>query len=861
MVGWEDFSGIEGLGGLTEEEASERLAKEGFNELPSTKKRSLAAIVLEVVKEPMFLLLIACGSIYLFLGLSGDSEGINEALMLFSFVFVVIGITVYQEQKVERALEALKDLSSPRAYVLRDGEARRIPGREVVRDDVIMLSEGDRVPADAVLLSCSNLLVDESLLTGESVPVRKTAYEKTEIRPTMARPGGDDIPFVYSSTLVVQGHGLAQVEKTGINTEIGKIGRALQTLEPEETPLQKETDRLVKIFALAGLILCILVIVIYGLTTGKWIEGLLSGLTLAMALVPEEIPVVLTIFLALGAWRMSQRNVLTRRLKAIQTLGSTTVLCVDKTGTLTLNRMTVRKLFAGKEFFSIMDDTRSIPEGFHELAEYSILASQKDPFDPMEKAIKALGKKALIDTTHLHDSWKLEREYPLSKRLLALSHVWKSHEGRGYVIAAKGAPEAIFDLCHLDDYTVKELHINVQEMAGEGLRVIGVARAFFTQTVLPSDQHEFRFEFLGLIGLQDPIRPKVPEAVKECYQAGIRVIMITGDYPVTAQSIAKGIGLTSHEKVITGPELDLLSDYELQNRIADANIFARVVPEQKLRLVEALKANGEVVLMTGDGVNDAPALKSAHIGIAMGARGTEVAREASSLVLLDDDFSSIVSAVMMGRRIFDNLRKAMAYIFAIHVPIAGMAILPVVLRWPIVLFPAHIAFLELIIDPVCSIVFEAEPEEKDVMKHPPRKINEPLFDRKTIATSILQGLVILAVVAAVFRIALFMGQDENQARAIAFTTLVVANLSLVLTDRSRTRTIWETAKTPNKALISVSLVAFTCLALALYVPFLAGIFKFGMLHPVDIILCISAGIVSIIWFEIMKLINKRKRHN
>ncbi len=785
-----DFE-INSLTGLSENEAAKRLNEEGPNELPSSKKRSLFAIVYEVTREPMFLLLVAGGTLYLFLG------DLEEALMLLGFVFVVIGITLYQERKTERALEALRDLSSPRARVIREGKQKRIAGREVVRGDILILNEGDRVPADAVILSCVNLSVNESLLTGESVPVRKMA---TTGNPDMSRPGGDDLPFVYSSTLVVQGQGIAQVQATGLHTEIGKIGKALQMVEPEGTLLQKETGRLVRNLAIVGLSLCVLVVIIFGLTRGNWLNGLLAGITLAMATLPEEFPVVLTIFLALGAWRISQRQVLTRRVPAIETLGSATVLCVDKTGTLTLNRMSVKKLFAGGEFWDVGHSPELMPEKFHGLVEFSILASQIDPFDPMEKAIRELGEQYLAQTEHLHQSWALVHEYPLSKELLALSRVWKSPDGADYVIGAKGAPEAIADLCHFDATQVKDLTRHIGAMAEEGLRVLGVAKACFKETSLPGLQHDFEFEFLGLIGLADPVRPTVPDAVRECYTAGIRVVMITGDYPGTAQNIARQIGLMSYDQVLTGPDLDRINDSELQNRIKTVNIFARVVPEQKLRLVNAFKANGEIVAMTGDGVNDAPALKSAHIGIAMGGRGTDVARESSALVLLDDDFSSIVQAVKMGRRIFDNIKKALAYIFAIHVPIAGMSLIPVILQWPLVLLPVHVVFLELIIDPACSVVFEAEPEEADVMNRPPRNSQEPLFSRRTLIMSLLQGASVLLIVLAVFAIALYRGQGEFEARALTFTTLIIANLGLILTNRSWSRTILSTLRSPNAAL-------------------------------------------------------------
>jgi Ca2+-transporting ATPase len=836
--------------GLSEDEARKRIEEFGANELPSSKKRSLFTIAFDVMREPMLLLLVACGAIYLILG------DVREAVMLLGFVFVVIGITLYQEQKTERALEALRDLSSPRALVIRDGQEKRIAGREVVVGDILVLHEGDRVPADAMLLNCVNLSIDESLLTGESVPVRKTVSENPE---QIGRPGGDDQPFVYSSTLVVQGHGMAEVKATGIRTEIGKIGKALLTVELEQTLLQKQTGRLVRNLSILGLSLCVLVIVVYGLTRADWLHGFLAGITLAMATLPEEFPVVLTIFLALGAWRMSHNQVLTRRVPAVETLGSATVLCVDKTGTLTQNRMSVEKICTGENFFDVTDRRREhLPEEFHELVEFSILASQRDPFDPMEKAIHQLGDRFLAQTEHIHQDWSLVHEYPLSQKLLALSHVWKSPDGVDYVIAAKGAPEAIADLCHLDGKHAAELSLRIAVMADEGLRLLGVAKARFTETSLPGQQHDFEFEWLGLIGLADPIRPTVPDAIRECYAAGIRVVMITGDYPGTARNIARQIGLTPADKIITGPELDRMSEEELRLRVRKTNIFARTVPEQKLQLVKALKADGEIVAMTGDGVNDAPALKASHIGIAMGERGTDVARESASLVLLDDDFSSIVKAVQMGRRIFDNIKKAMAYIFAIHVPIAGMSLLPVVFRWPLVLLPVHIVFLELIIDPSCSVVFEMEPEESDVMRRPPRKSNESLFGRRSIGLSVLQGLSVLFIVAAVYLIAMRRALGENEVRTLTFTTLIVANLGLIMTNRSWTRTIFDTLRSPNPALWWVLGGALVFLGLVLYVPFLQNLFHFATLHAMDVCICLGAGAVSIAWFEVLKLVNGRR---
>ncbi|MEI6207350.1 MAG: cation-translocating P-type ATPase [Desulfuromonadales bacterium] len=836
--------------GLTSQEAEKILEEEGPNELPSTKQRGNLRIALDVMREPMFLLLVACGAIYLMVG------DMQEALMLLAFVFFVMGITLYQERKTERALEALRDLSSPRALVIRDGNQQRIAGREVVRGDIIVLAEGDRVPADALVLECISLSTDESLLTGESVAVRKVPGNASS---PAVQPGGDDIPFVFSGTLVVRGQGIARVVATGQQSAIGKIGKALQTVTSEETLLQRETGRLVRILASAVLGLCALLVLGYGITRGAWLDGVLAGLTLAMAVMPNELPVVLTIFLALGAWRLSRVQVLARSAPVVETLGSATVLCVDKTGTLTLNRMTVTALHSGGIHCTIDDFRKNPPpDTFHDLVEFSILASQRDPFDPMERAIKDFGEAYLAQTEHLHGDWRLEKEYPLSPELLAMSHVWRAPEGSDYVIAAKGAPEAVADLCHFSEIQQKELMSAVTRMADDGLRVLGVARSYFSKPGLPGEQHDFTFEFLGIVGLADPVRPTVASALQDCYRAGIRMVMITGDYPGTARSIARQIGLAGQDKVITGSELDNMSEEVLQERIKTVNIFARVVPEQKLRLVKALKANGEIVAMTGDGVNDAPALKSAHIGIAMGGRGTDVAREASDLVLLDDDFASIVRAVKMGRRIFDNLKKAMAYLLAIHVPIAGMSLIPVFFNWPLLFMPIHIAFLHLIIDPACSIVYEVEPAEADAMNRPPRDPKEPLFSKRVLLLSTLQGLSVLAILLAVFGVCLSRGQGEHAARTMAFTTLIIANLGLMITNRSWTGTIGTILRAPNGALWWVTGSAVMFLGLVLNIPFLRQIFKFSEIHPIDVAICASAGILSIVWFEIFKTFSRKR---
>ena len=833
--------------GLSQKEASEILQKEGYNELPSSKPKSVFKIAFGVVKEPMFLLLVACGTLYLMLG------DLQEGLMLLSFVFVVMGIEFYQEKKTEKALDALKELASPRALVIRDGETIRISGREVVIGDIVVLQEGDRIPADAIVLRNNNLLADESLLTGESVPVQKREWKEGDI---MFIPGGDDLPLVYSGSMIVQGNGLVKVTATALNTEIGKIGKALESVKEEPTQLKKEMGILVRRLVLIGLLLCILVITIYTITRGDLLKGFLAGITLAMAMLPEEFPVVLTIFLALGAWRMSKKSVLTRKPAAIETLGSATVLCTDKTGTLTQNKMTVTRLFNGNDFSRVASgDTFSEP--FHKIIEYGILASQVNPFDPMEKAIINIGDQFLQNSEHIHTDWVMEKEYPLSKDLLAMSRVFSNTGTKEQVIAVKGAPEAIFDLCHLNSETISGYEKAVAIMASEGLRVLGVARASLVSRDLPSLQHDFDLEFVGLIGLSDPIRKSVPDAVKECYKAGIRVIMITGDYPVTAINIGKEIGIKNPELCITGSELKEMTEDELCERIKVVNIFARVVPEQKLKIVNALKKNKEITAMTGDGINDAPALKASNIGIAMGEKGTDVAREASSLVLMDDNFASIVGAVKMGRKIFDNLQKALGYIFAIHVPIAGLSLIPVLFAdLPLILWPVHIVFLELIIDPACTMIFEAEKEEKNVMSRPPKDINEPFFGARKIFFSCMQGTGIIVICLLVYFIGLKMGYSEKGVRTLTFVTLIVSNIAVILSNRSWTYGIFKILATPNKAVFWIVGGAIIFLILILNVPFLLNLFQFEKIGFAEFMVCTVAGLFSITWFEIYKKVKK-----
>jgi Ca2+-transporting ATPase len=831
--------------GLTEQEAQSRLKMEGYNELPRPERRTPLRIVLEVLREPMLGLLLGAGLIYLLLG------DLKEALILLVFGAMSIVITVIQETRTERVLEALRDLTSPRALVIRGGERRRIAGREITRGDLIVLAEGDRIPADGSLLEASDLQTDESLLTGESLPVRKRASNC--ITPDRPRPGGDDQPYIYSGSLVVRGSGIAEVIATGPRSEIGKIGLSLQTLDTEPPRLQRQTATLVRWCAVGGAVVSILAVLLYGTLRGGWLDAVLAGIAIGMSMLPEEIPVVLTVFMAMGAWRISKARVLTRRAASIETLGSATVLCTDKTGTLTENRMMIAELRLpnGTAFRVAVDLPADIPKEFAEIAIHGRQASAPEPFDPMEKAFHAFVREKCSAPGHLPVGWHLVRGYGLRPDLLAMTQVWQRPDTTYLEVASKGAPEAIARLCRLTEPEMEVLRETVDAMAANGLRVLGVAAAKHDRSALPSSQADFTFRFVGLVGLADPLRPSVPDAVHECRMAGIRIIMITGDYPATALAIAGQAGLGMSD-VLTGEDLRKLDDGALRKHVKEVNVFARIVPEQKLRIVQALKNNGEVVAMTGDGVNDAPSLKASHIGVAMGGRGTDVAREASSIVLLDDDFGSIVTTIRLGRRIYDNLRKAMGFIFAVHVPIAGMALLPLVLGLPIFFSPIHIAFLEMVIDPVCSLVFEAEIDERDVMRRPPRAADAPLFSWSLVGWGVLQGALAFAVVALVYVTALYRGMPESEARAIGFVSLILTIFSLVLVNRSFSASLVSAFRRPNMALALILFVIATILAAALLWPAAASLFGFGPLHGDDLLATLAAAAAVLLGLEALK---------
>lgn len=842
--------GQAGPQGLDAGEAARRLAAEGPNLLPGSEPKSTVAIVREVLTEPMFLMLLAGGAIYFALG---DR---TEALFLLSFVAMVIGISLAQERKTQRALESLRDLSAPRALVLRNGTEQRIAGQDVVRGDWLVLHEGDRIAADAVLVR-GEVEVDESLLTGEAVPVSRTT-------PTgQDGAAGDAGATLHASTVVTRGVAIAEVVATGAKTAVGRIGADLnRTVEPPSA-LQQGSRKLVRRMGALALVLAVAQVLLGWWWNGRpLLESLLSGIALAMAVLPEEIPLVLTVFLALGAWRISRQQVLTRRVSAVEALGAITVLAVDKTGTLTVNRMAVAELVAASMHFRAEGSTE-LPEAFHTVTEFAMLATPGDPFDPMEKAIQRFGHHWLSGTEHVHDGHEPETEYPLSGEILAMTRVFATADPTHHLLATKGAPEAVADLCHLDALGRANIRVQVDAMAVRGLRVLGVARGRWAgaapamdglngAAAWPASQHDFDFEFLGLVGLADPPRPEVSAALGAARRAGVRVIMMTGDHPTTARAIAQQVGLSERPEMLTGADVDVLNDVDMRERLRHVDLCARLKPEHKLRLVQLLRAQGEVVAMTGDGVNDAPALKAADVGIAMGQRGTDVAREAAALVLLDDSFTRILEAIRQGRRIDGNIRKAIGFIFAIHIPIITLALVPPLLHWPVLLLPVHIVLLELLIDPACSIVFEAEPPDADVMERPPRPVSDSPFALSQLMPSVLQGLGVACVLLAGHVWMLGREWSELAARSVVFGALLAGVLLLIFAHRDRSQPVWLNAMGDNAVLWRMQAGVGVLLVAVLGMPLLNELLKLSWPSAQGWGAMAALLVLSTAWVELLR---------
>jgi Ca2+-transporting ATPase len=814
--------------GLSEREAAARLARFGPNRLKEKKVRGFVDVARQTLHEPMFLLLLVAASRYLVFG------DLGEGLFLLVGALLSLGLVIVQELRSERALAALNAMAEPVARVIREGRERSIPATGLVPGDLIIVGEGGRLPADATLVGGDALLADESALTGESVAVQKS--------PGTALPDADPVPgeavgpHLFAGTLVVRGQGLALVRSTGLATRVGRIGSALADAVEAPTLIQRDIRRLISRLGLLALLFCLVVALAYGAVRGDWFQGALTGLTLAISLIPEEFPMVLAIFMALGAWRLARHNVLVRRSAVIETLGATTLLCVDKTGTLTENRMAVQCVWRQDRLYDLGEGVKAEAEPVIVAAQ---LASAVRPHDPMDAAIHLIaGRQPPLAPL---------RSYPLKPEFLAFVQVWPSGEDGGTVYAAKGAPETILRLCEEDPDATRQAEAAVDRLAARGMRVLAVAEARFPFDP-GRDPAGLRYRLQGLLGFVDPVRSDVPAALAEAQRAGISVAMITGDYPETALAAARAAGIDTGGGVVAGK--DLGEDGKLSADQLKARVFARIMPEQKLRLVQGFRQAGQVVAMTGDGINDAPALAAADIGIAMGRHGTDVAREASDLILLDDRFASIVGGIRLGRRIFANLRRAMIYIAAIHVPVAGLALLPLLLGLPPLLYPMHLVLLELLIDPICSLVFEGEPSEEKAMRLPPRRASEPLFGLPQLALSSVQGGVLLAGVLGLYAWTLHSGAAENEARTSAFVALVVGQLILALAEAEAGAL--ALGGRHRIAFWSIAGAALLAMTVAITLPPLPSILRFAPASGSLLLIAIATGLLAGGWYGLAK---------
>ena len=831
------------INGLTSEQAKALQVTFGRNELTPQKKTSFFRKVLHIIAEPMFLLLLIAAVIYFVLG-----EPRDGAIMLI-FVLGVISIDVIQEWKTDRTLSALKELSSPRVQAIRDGIEQSIFSVDLVPSDVILLCEGVKIPADGIVLRCNDLCVDESSLTGEAEGVWKCQIDDC---PPSADYWRKD--YCYAGTLVTLGTAAVRVEKIGTQTEYGKIGANVAAAPQEDTPLQKQTGRLVKICAGIAAVLFALVGTFTFINLpdhmpgARFIESILSGITLAMAMIPEEFPVILTVFLSMGAWRLAKKNSLVRRLPSVETLGAVSVLCVDKTGTITMNQMTVQEIWAPS-----CDD--------HILCETMGLGCETDAYDPMEKAMLRYCDDMGISKEHLF-SGELVSEYAFTNDLKMMGHVWR--RGGKLIIAAKGSPERLLPLCDMSAEEREAAGHMLVKMGKEGLRVIAVGKTTpANESEIPAKLTDCRLDFCGLIGLADPPRENVARDIATCNQAGVRVVMITGDNGITASSIARKIGMKDTDNIITADELESMTDDELREKVKTISIFSRVIPEHKMRIVKAFRDNDAIVAMTGDGVNDAPALKYADIGIAMGKHGSEVSREAADLILMDDNFSTIVDTIKDGRRIYDNIRKAVGYVFTIHIPIALSSLLaPILGIAPASLFllPLHVVLLELIIDPTCSIVLEHQPAEEDIMNRPPRDPNEQMLTRKGLLKSVLQGFVMFASAFGIYYWTILQ-QPSNAplARTMGLSVLMLSNLLLVLVNSSDHDSILHSVRrmAKDRVMWAVNIGVLVGLALILYTP-MSSVLKLAPLTAIQLLTIVGLAIVSTCWFEIVKAIRRSR---
>ncbi len=822
--------------GLTDEQVATARQEFGDNSLRYKNRYTIFDRIKETLKEPMVVLLLVTALIYFASGKSGDGIFLTVA------IFLVVAISLYQDSRSRNALEKLKDLTQPYCKVIRGGEIREIPSSEIVLGDSLVVEEGMAIAADATIVHANDFSVNESILTGESMPVAKDQFHEA--------------PYIYLGSSVASGLAIATVTAIGNDTRLGKIGNSLEAIAEEKTPLELQIGNFVKKMVLAGAIVFVVVWAINYIHSKSLLDSLTKALTLAMSILPEEIPVAFTTFMALGAWRLMKKGVVVKQMKTVETLGSATVICTDKTGTLTQNKMTLAKLYALGSANPV--DTDSVLSATEkELLATAMWASEPIPFDAMEIALHQ-SYQSVFESDE-RPEYRLVKEYPLGGNPPMMTHVFEQANGHR-IIAAKGAPEALVAVSGLTQNQRQQINEAVVGLAKEGYRILGVGRSNFGTNQWPAAQQDFQFDFLGLVAFYDPPKENIGKVLQEFYAAGIAVKIITGDNAATTATIARQVGFVGYDKSISGDELLQLSKEQLQQCVKDTHLFTRMFPEAKLKIINALKANHEIVAMTGDGVNDGPALKAAHIGIAMGIKGTEIAKQAASLILLEDDLSKMVDAVAMGRKIYANLKKAIQYIISIHIPIILTVFLPLALGWvyPNIFSPVHIIFLEMIMGPTCSIIYENEPMEKNTMLQKPRPFTATFFNWKELSVSIVQGLVITAGALFIYQFAVAQGQSEAKTRTMIFTALIMANIVLTLVNRSFYYSILTTLRYKNNSVAFIILLTLGLLGLLLYVKPFTAFFDFESLTAMQLLLCCVVGGVSVIWFEILKALRRHK---
>jgi Ca2+-transporting ATPase len=817
--------------GLTDAEVILSREKYGFNQLNYNQENGFIDALKSVIKEPMVILLLVTSCIYFISGKTGDGIFLAAAIVLVS------GISLFQDSRSRNALEKLKDFSQPKCKVIRNGNVIEINSEELVVGDSLMIEEGTSITADGTIVQSNDFSVNESILTGESLSVYKDTLAADNL--------------VFHGTTVASGLAIATITAIGNQTRLGKIGKSLEAITEEKTPLELQINNFVKKMVIAGAVVFLIVWAINYVHSSNILDSLIKALTLAMSILPEEIPVAFTTFMALGAWRLMKMGIVVKQMKTVETLGSASVICTDKTGTITQNKMQLAKLFV-LNTNQIKNAGEFTGQTEKELIRMAMWASEPIPFDPMEIALHAAyGQTGISDERH---AYKMIHEYPLGGKPPMMTHLFENGSGKR-IVAAKGAPEALISISHLNSIEKKQVTAAIEVLAAEGYRVLAVGEANFSGNDFPATQQEFQFGFRGLVAFYDPPKKNISEVLQSFYKAGIAVKIITGDNAETTGAIARQIDFRGFDQCISGDALMQLSDKELQITVEKVNIFSRMFPDAKLKIINALKATNEIVAMTGDGVNDGPALKAAHIGIAMGKKGTEIAKQAASLILLEDDLSKMVEAVAMGRRIYANLKKAIQYIISIHIPIVLTVFIPLALGWiyPNIFSPVHIIFLELIMGPTCSIIYENEPMEKNTMLQKPRPVSTTFFNWKELTTSILQGLVITIGTLATYQYAVSEGADEQLTRTMVFTCLIAANILLTLVNRSFFYSLFTTIKYKNNLVQLIICITVLITGLLLYIKPLAIFFEFEPLNGLQVLICGGIGFLSVVWYEIVKI--------